>query len=102
MNLRIYILLFIVLSGCVTAKTQPPPPSGLPSPYSTGYYRIGWIQNDSGAISANRQPDFTPRFPGTEVFYVNPGVDTSKWLWTGQGWVKELKSRAGDVIGALG
>ena len=87
---------------CVGVMAQSPAPKGLPAPYSTGYYRIGWLQSDSGSIAALRSPTFVPKFPGTEVFWINPGVDSSKWIWNGSLWVKELKARFIDITQALG
>lgn len=97
MRLNLYIWTILLLS-CVTAKSQPPSPSGLPAPYSTGYYRIGWVQWDSGSISTSRQPNFVPKYAGTEVFWLNPGVDSSKWLWTGAIWIKEAKVGAPTIL----
>lgn len=93
------ILLFLLIG--FSAKAQFP--RGFPSPRNTNYYEVGWMRNDSGYINANRSPTFTPMFAGTEVFYLNPGVDSSKWLWTGSMWVKEARGGAiwGDITGSI-
>lgn len=89
-----YILIILFLSLIFfSAKSQSP--TGLPTVNSpAAYYNIGWLRSDSGSIIATNPPTFTPRFFGTEVTYVNPGVDTSLWVWIGR-WVKELKT--GDI-----
>jgi hypothetical protein len=100
MRMRYKILLltlFSMLSICL--KAQPPAPSGFASPYSTSYYRIGWMQADSGNIFANRAPNFTPKFPFTVVGYLHSGVDTALWLWTGQTWNEIGKSGIGSLVG---
>lgn len=74
-------------------------PKGFPSPFSTSWYRVGWLQNDSGFINASRDTSFATRFVGTEIFWVHPGVDTAKWIFTGVKWVKELKT--GDAGNAV-
>ena len=87
MKRLIKILLLLLIGFSVKAQY----PAGLPNPNSTSYYKIGWMREDSGHINANRPPNFTPLYPGTEIFYLNPGVDSSKWLWTGGIWVKQAK-----------
>lgn len=93
------VKILLLLLICITAKSQAPQPSGFPAPYSTGYYRIGWIQADSGTIPAYRDTFFIPRFQGTEILWLHTGVDTSKWIRIGSRWIKELK--AGDNAIAL-
>src|ERR1700733_1885409 len=98
MRTKIFLWLLLVLAF---AGVKAQNPSGLPSPNAPGtYYNIGWMKEDSGHINANRQPNFVPKFPGTEVFYLNPGVDTSMWLWTGAIWIKEAK--LGDIPNLVG
>lgn len=90
----LFKILFLLLIG-FSAKAQLPAPSGFPAPYSTGYYRIGWLQSDSGSIPAYRDTFWIPKFQGTEILWIHVGVDTSKWIRIGTRWVKELK--AGDL-----
>lgn len=90
---KIFILFVVGLMGCVAAKSQPPAPAGLPSVNTTNYYKIGWIQSDSGFISALRDTTVRSRFPGLEFMWQHSGVDTSKWLWNGLRYVKQLNSQ---------
>jgi hypothetical protein len=99
MRTHLKILLLFLLSGCLV-KGQAPAPSGFASPYSTGYYRIGWIQDDSGHIFANRVPNFTPKYPFTTIGYQHAGVDTALWLWTGQTW--EEIGKGGGILSLTG
>lgn len=81
----IYILVFICSVFIVNGQSNP---SGFPTQLSTGWFRQGWHQSDSGEIIAPRIPNFTPRFPGTTILYQQNGVDTSLHYWTGGRWVK--------------
>lgn len=96
---RIFLLLIVILTTIIV-KAQPPAPSGFASPYSTGYYRIGWLQGDSGNIFPNRTPTFTPKFPFTTIGYARPGIDTALWLWTGQIW--EEIGKGGGIASLTG
>jgi len=96
-KILIWSLLLMTFFG---AKAQLPAPSGFPSPYSTGYYRIGWMQDDSGHIFPNRTPTFTPKFPFTVVGYVHTGIDTALWLWTGATW--EEIGKGGGIASLTG
>jgi hypothetical protein len=87
------LLLFVSVNG------QAPAPSGFPSPYSTGYYRIGWNQSDSGNIPAYRDTNWIPKFQGTFIFWMHSGVDSALWYRLGNKWVKLLKN--GDVVGGV-
>jgi len=81
--IKIIILLLVGLN----AKSQSNP-SGVPTQNSTGWFRHGFHQTDSGEIIAPRIPNFTPRFPGTTILYQQNGVDTSLHYWTGLRWIK--------------
>jgi hypothetical protein len=82
---NLIIIFFLFLSYNVVAQSNP---SGVPTQFSTGWFRHGWDQSDSGKIFTNRQPNFTPRFPGTVEFYQDAGVDSLLSLWTGGRWLK--------------
>lgn len=82
---NLLIIFFLFLSYNVVAQNNP---SGVPTQFSTGWFRQGWHQSDSGEIIAPRIPNFTPRFPGTTILYQNNGVDTSIHYWTGGRWIK--------------
>lgn len=94
--LKILFLLLISFS----ANSQSPAPSGFPSPYTTGYYRIGWIQADSGTIPGYRDTFFIPKFQGTEILWMHAGSDTSKWMRIGSRWIREAKF--GDITPFVG
>lgn len=81
--------LLIILLGLVGfgAKAQFPSQQ-TPTQFSTGWFKQGWHQADSGHILANRLPNFTPRFPGTIILYQNGGTDTAIHYWTGGRWIK--------------
>lgn len=82
---NILIIFFLFLCYSVVAQNNP---SGVPTQFSTGWFRHGWDQSDSGKIFTNRAPNFTPRFPGTVEFYQDAGVDSLLHLWTGGRWLK--------------
>lgn len=96
-NKIIILILSCLLS--VYGFSQAPAPSGFASPYSTGYYRIGWLQSDSGSIPAYRDTNWIPKFQFTEIVWLRPGIDSSKWIRVGNRWIKELKQ--GDVTPAV-
>lgn len=79
-------ILLLMLIG-FSSKAQLP--KGFPSPFSTSWYRVGFMQSDSGIINASRDTSFLPRFIGTEILWAHAGVDTSKWIFNGIKWVKE-------------
>lgn len=96
MRLKILLLALFCVFGML-AKAQNP--SGLPfpnAPYS--YYHLGWEREDSGHIFPNRPPNFTPLLPFTVVGYLNPGVDSSLWLWTGASWIKIATANSIPVL----
>src|ERR1700761_7616801 len=95
-----YIWTLILMIFCLSAKSQLPAPSGFASPYSTGYYRIGWMQDDSGHIFPSRAPNFTPKYPFTVVGYVHAGIDTALWVWTGATW--EEIGKGGGIASLTG
>jgi hypothetical protein len=82
---KLLAIFFLLCSYNVIAQNNP---SGIPTQFSTGWFRQGWHQSDSGEIIAPRIPNFTPRFPGTTILYQQNGVDTSLHYWTGGRWVK--------------
>lgn len=78
------ILLLIAYSGI----SQAPAPAGFPSPYSSNWYRVGFIQGDSGAIDAARDTTVRPRFPGFRIIWLRSGVDTAEWFFSGAKWYR--------------
>lgn len=81
---NLLIIFFLFLCYNVVAQN----PSGIPTQFSTGWFRQGWHQSDSGEIIAPRIPNFTPKFAGTTILYQQAGVDSSIHYWTGGRWVK--------------
>lgn len=81
----LFVILFVLAGG--VAKAQFPSQQN-PTQFSTGWFKQGWPQADSGHILAVRPPNFTPRFPGTTILYQNNGSDTSIHYWTGGRWIK--------------
>lgn len=84
--MKYYILILFVLFS-IGVKAQYPSQQ-TPTQFSTGWFKQGWPQADSGHILAVRPPNFTPRFAGTTILYQNNGVDTSIHYWTGGRWIK--------------
>jgi len=63
--MKVLLTILLVIVGYLgIAQTRP---SGLPSQFSTGWFRQGFNQSDSGHILANRDTTFLPRFNGTIV-----------------------------------
>src|ERR1700753_343017 len=91
MKVLFKIFFLLLLSGMVKAQTGNP--SGLPAPYSTGYYRIGWIQSDSGFISALRDTTIRSKYPGLHFLWQHPSKDTSDWFWNGSRYIKTLNTQ---------
>lgn len=85
-NMKNLIVILFVLIGFV-ARAQFPSQQ-TPTQFSTGWFKQGWNQSDSGHILAVRAPNFTPRFPGTIVMYRNPSGDTAVNYWTGNRWIE--------------
>jgi lysophospholipase L1-like esterase len=88
----LFKILFLLLFSSVV-KAQNPAPSGLPSPYSTGYYRIGWIQSDSGLIDALRDTTIRSKYPGLRFLWQHIGLDTSEWFYNGKRYIKTLNTQ---------
>ena len=88
-------LLIILLCSLVSfsLRAQTPAPSGLPAPYSTGYYRIGWIQSDSGFISALRDTTIRSKYAGLHFLWQHSTKDTSDWFWNGGRYIKTLNTQ---------
>ena len=86
-------ILLICLLGVVSFSLKAQSPSGLPAPYSTGYYRIGWIQSDSGFISALRDTTIRSKYAGLHFLWQHSTKDTSDWFWNGGRYIKTLNSQ---------
>ena len=96
-NRLIILVILSVISGLVKGQS----PTGLPFPNAPrAYYNIGWLQTDSGYISAIRDTTLRPKYIGTLITWPHSGVDTSVWLWTGSRFIRLL--RVGDVTGGGG
>lgn len=88
-------IFFLLLIACSVKAQVPPAPAGFPTLNSSGYYKIGWIQSDSGNIPAYRDTNWIPKYQGTFILWQHAGVDTALWYRQGSKWVKILKQ--GDV-----
>jgi len=77
------IAILLLIFNSFLSKAQLPP--GLPNPNSNGYMKYGYVRNDSGHIVALRDTNWLPKYP-TQVFWRNPGIDSSHWTWDGVRW----------------
>src|SRR5882762_3239657 len=109
--MKLLFKIFFCLLISISLKAQPPAPSGLPAPYSTGYYRVGWLQRDSGDIPAFRDTNFIPKFQGTTILWLHAGFDSVEWTRIGNKWIKKnsggtggsgLNQLTGDVLAGPG
>src|SRR5579872_6968342 len=89
---KIFILVIIYFIAGFAAG-QSPAPAGYPSPYSTSWYRVGFLQEDSGGIYAIRDTTIRPRFAGFRVMWPHSGSDTSIWVFNGSRYIKQLNSQ---------
>lgn len=87
----LFLSIFILFCLNITAQVDSFP-KGFPSPYSNGYYRIGYLKTDSAGIEAVGDTALRPKFIGTKRMWIRPGIDTSLWIWSGSKWQKYLKS----------
>ena len=87
------ILIFWFISIWFLSYSQLP--NGVPIIKTSGYYELGYIKTDSGAIVAVRDTNWLPRFPGTAVLWQHAGSDSNYWYHNGTKWNKLLKS--GDI-----
>lgn len=94
-----FIISFLLSIFFIYGFGQSPAPAGYPSPYSTSWYRVGFLQSDSGNIPAYRDTNWIPRFQGTFILWQHAGSDTSFWFRLGNKWVKILKQ--GDISPAI-
>lgn len=81
-----YFLIILLITGGFLAHGQTRP-TGVPTQFSTGWFRQGWHQADSGSIFSLRSDTglFVPTFPFT-VIGRRTASDTSLYLWTGGRW----------------
>jgi hypothetical protein len=95
MKKLLYTILLLVF--CFLAKGQGGDsiPKGLPSPYSTNYYRIGFLKPDSGIVLTGRDTLWQPRFYGSTVTWQHAGVDTAQWFYNGIRWVRSGQGGSG-------
>lgn len=98
MKIGIKILFLLLVSFSLKAQ---PRPQGLPSPFSNAWYRVGFLQSDSGIIFPTRDTSLRARFAGTSMLWQRPGVDTNLWINDGIRYFRYLKNGT-DVINALG
>src|SRR3954467_11963558 len=82
-----YIIVILLVTSSLLVKAQFPSQT-IPTQFSTGWFKQGWHQADSGHILANRAPSFTPKYAGTIFLYPQAGVDTSIVYWNGSRFIK--------------
>lgn len=98
---KIFKILLGLTLICFSTKSQTLLPYGFPSPKSTGYYEIGWMQTDSGIINSVRDTTVRPRFAGTQFLWQHNGVDSNIWYYDGSKFFRYLRT-ANDIVNALG
>lgn len=91
--------LFLVAIVSCQAQFRPLLPRTLPSPNSKNYYKIGYVQPDSGILLTSRDTLWKPKFPAV-VYWKNTGVDSSLWLYNMIKWVK-VGTGSGGGIGSV-
>lgn len=98
MKRLLYTILFLIagFAGYASNKTDSVP-SGLPAPYNTQFYRVGWVKTDSGLVMAVRDTTMRPKFAGTTVLWLHAGVDTAYWGWNGFYWFKVGNATGGTL-----
>lgn len=87
MRYLLTILLCVFLFQ-LSAQTVDSFPKGTPVQYGRNWIRQGYIMGDSGIIFKSRDTSWQPKFPGTMTFWINSGVDTTFWVYTGRRWSK--------------
>lgn len=89
------ILMLSLLAFCVinVNAQRRVSPTGFPSPYSTNWYRLGWIQGDSGTIDAIRDTSIGASMPGVRFLWLHASVDSSEWFSNGNKFVKSLNTQ---------
>lgn len=90
---KIIKIFFLLLVACSVKAQAPPAPSGFPAPYSAAYYRIGWLQSDSGLILASRDTSVRSKFAGLMFLWQHAGLDSSQWFYNGSRYIKTLNSQ---------
>jgi hypothetical protein len=62
------LLLIFFLFFCYNVVAQQRFPTGIPNQFSTGWFKQGYHQSDSGTIIANRDTNWLAKYSGTVVF----------------------------------
>lgn len=92
-TLKILGALILTLGVLQSTAQRRISPTGFPSPYSTNWYRVGWIQGDSGAIDAVRDTTLGASMSGVRFLWLHAGVDSSEWFFNGGAYIKLLNTR---------
>lgn len=90
------IAMLFVVSFASQAQYRPLLPKNLPSPYSKGYYRIGYVQADSGYLFTTRDTMWRPKFP-TLTYWQRTGVDSTFWFYNMAKWQRLVSSGSGGT-----
>lgn len=91
--LKILVTLFFIMAVIQSNAQRRFSPTGFASPYSTNWYRVGWIQGDSGAIDAVRDTTLGASFPGVRFLWMHSGKDSSEWVFNGNAYIKNLNTQ---------
>ena len=85
----VFSFFFVVFLSVAFGQVRPLlPTQTIPTVKNNNYEEKGWLRTDSGFIGAVRDTNFTPRYIGTHITWLQSGVDTTDWLWTGTKWMK--------------
>lgn len=88
---RLFFIAFTLIS--LTSYGQRP--SGLPTVLGNKWYKYNqFVEIDSAIMIGEKDTMWKPLMPSV-VFWKNPGVDSSLWLYNGVKWVKFNTSQAG-------
>lgn len=86
--MRKFVLLFVLLLSFLTGFSQTLLPNGYPLTYSRQWVRYGYVQADSALIMAPRDTSWSPRFIGSTVYWLRPGIDSTLWTYNGTRWAQ--------------
>lgn len=81
----LFKILLLLMICCVTKAQQP---SGIPLIKTSGWYEMGYLKADSGAIAGLRDTNFIAKYPFTIIGWQHNGVDSNLWYGNGSKWLK--------------
>src|ERR1700691_5239571 len=98
MKKLLYTILLLIAGFAGYANSKDSIPSGLPAPYNTQFYRIGFLKPDSGIVITGRDTLWQPRYYGSTVTWQHAGSDTSQSFYNG---IHRVRSGQGGSGGRL-